>query len=284
MELRTTKSFATMIYVKLTKKFITKNLLPFLSQTHLGRKPNIPLWRIIKGIIYKLKTGTQWREIPISEFASRLLISWNSFFYHFNKWSKDGSWKKMWTNLLKLNKSVLDMSSVQLDGSHTPVKRGGELVGYQKRKKSQTTNTLFLTDRQGIPLAMSDPMAGNHHDLFEIEKNMRKIEADLALANISSNGLFMNADAGFDAKTFRDLCEVLEIIANIDFNKRNSKNTDLEYLLDEQLYKERFSVERTNAWLDAFKTLLTRFETTARNWSSFHYIAFALILLRKSST
>ena len=273
-----------MIYVKLTKKFITKNLFPYLSQTHLGRKPKIPLWRIIKGIIYKLKTGTQWREIPVGEFASRILISWNTFFYHFNKWSKDGSWKKLWTALLKLNKATLDMSSVQLDGSHTPVKRGGQVVGYQKRKKSPTTNALFLTDRQGVPLAISEPMAGNHHDLFEIEKNMRKIEADLALADICSNGLFMNADAGFDAKTLRDLCEQMEIIANIDFNKRNSKNTDFEYLLDEQLYKERFSVERTNAWLDAFKTLLTRFETTVINWVSFHYLAFALILLRKSES
>jgi len=270
-----------MIYVKLTKKFITKNLLPHLSQTNLGRRPKVPLWRIVKGIIHKLKTGTQWRELPIGQFCSRMIISWHSFFYHFNKWSKDNSWKNLWTQLLKLNKSVLDMSSVELDGSHTPVKRGGQQVGYQRRKKSKTTNILFLTDRQGIPLAMSEPMAGNHHDLFDIEKSMQKIKADLAEADIFSNGLFMNADAGFDAKTLRDLCEQLGIFANIDFNKRNSKNTDFEYLLDEQLYKERFSVERTNAWIDAFKTLLIRFETTSRNWTSFHYLAFAMILIRK---
>lgn len=271
-----------MIYVKLTKKFITKHVLPHLSQSDLGRKTKVPLWRIIKAIIYKLKTGTQWRELPIGQFASRVLFCWSSAFYHFNKWSKDGSWKRMWTNLLALNKAVLDMSSIQLDGSHTPVKRGGEQVAYQTRKKSKTTNALFITDRQGIPLAMSEPMAGNHHDLFEIEKNMRKIEADLADATICSKGLLMNGDAGFDAKTLRQLCEELDIVANIDFNKRNAKSTDYDYLFDEQLYKERFAVERTNAWIDAFKALLIRFETTARNWTSFHYLAFSLILIRKS--
>lgn len=49
------------------------------------------------------------------------------------RWSKDGSWKRMWTELLRINKGSLDLSSIQLDGSHTPVKRGGEAVGYQCR-------------------------------------------------------------------------------------------------------------------------------------------------------
>ena len=79
--------------VKLSKKFITKNLLVHLSQTHLGRKTKVPLWRIIKAIIYRLKSGCQWRELPVCAFCSRILISWNTIYYHSNKWSKDGSWK-----------------------------------------------------------------------------------------------------------------------------------------------------------------------------------------------
>ena len=136
------------MYVNLSKKFITKNLLPHLSQTNLGRKTKVPLWRIIKTIIYRLKSGYQWREIPVRAFCGKILISWNSAYYHFQKWSKDGSWKKMWTVLLSLHKSRLDMSSVQFDGSHTPAKKGGEAMAYQRRKKSKTTNALFLTDKK----------------------------------------------------------------------------------------------------------------------------------------
>ena len=268
------------MYVNLSKKFITKNLLPYLSQTNLGRKTKIPLWKIVKGIIYRLKTGCQWRELPIPLFASRILIRWNSIYYHFNKWSKDGSWKKMWTHLLSLHKANLDMSSVQFDGSHTPAKRGGEAVAYQNRKKAKTTNALFLTDKFGIPLAMSDPIEGNHNDLFNIEIFFTKMLADLKQSEIEINGLFLNADAGFDSDGFRILCSENDIIANIDFNKRNSKNADNQPLLDDLLYKERFSVERTNAWLDAFKAILVRFETNAHTWMSLHYLAFALILIR----
>lgn len=269
------------MYVKLTKKFITQNLLKYLPQTILGRNLKIPLWRIVKAIIYKLKTGTQWRELPMRQFCREVTISWQSVFYHFNKWSKSNSWSKVWSELLKLNRAALDMSSVELDGSHTPVKRGGEAVGYQGRKKAKTTNAIFLTDKQGIPLAMSIPVSGNHNDLFEIEICMTKIVKDLEEAELNVNGLFMNADTGFDSKGFREFCEGEGIFANIDFNKRNSKNTDYDYLMDEELYKERFSVERTNAWIDAFKALLVRFETTTRNWQSLHYLAFSLILLRK---
>lgn len=268
------------MYVNLSKKFITKNLLPHLSQTNLGRKTKIPLWKIVKAIIYRLKTGCQWRELPIPLFASRILICWNSIYYHFNKWSKDGSWKQAWLKLLSIEKSKLDMSSIQLDGSHTPAKRGGQAVAYQRRKKSKTTNALFLTDKRGIPLAISEPIEGNHNDLFKIRFYFTQMMNDLEQSQIQLDGLFLNADAGFDSKGFRQLCLSKGITANIDFNKRNAKNLDNQPLLDDLLYKERFSVERTNAWIDAFKALLVRFETKAHTWLSLHYLAFSLILIR----
>ena len=186
----------------------------------------------------------------------------------------------MWTQLLEMNRSKLDVSSVQLDGSHTPAKRGGQAVGYQGRKKSKTTNALFLTDKQGIPLAVSEPIDGNHNDLFEIEIFFTKMLMDLENAQISANGLFLNADAGFDGEALRKVCWSKDIIANIDFNKRNTKNTDNQPLLDDLLYKERFSVERTNAWIDAFKALMIRVETKAQTWLSLHYLVFALIIIR----
>ena len=67
------------------------------------------------------------------------------------------------------------MSSVDWDGSHTRTTKGGESVGYQGRKKSNTTKALYLADRRGIPLAISEPISGEHHDLYEIEKSMSNI-------------------------------------------------------------------------------------------------------------
>ena len=33
------------------------------------------------------------------------------------------------------------------------------------------------------------------------------------------------------------------------------------YIFDELLYKQQFIIERTNAWIDAVRVLLVRFET-----------------------
>jgi hypothetical protein len=76
--------------------------------------------------------------------------------------------------MLKKNLRYLDMSSVEFDGSHTPAKNGGDAVGYQGRKSSNTTNALFLSDKQGVMLSMSTPQEGNHHDLFEIQQLLKK--------------------------------------------------------------------------------------------------------------
>ena len=173
------------------------------------------------------------------------------------------------------------MSSVQLDGSHTRVRLGGESIGYQGRKKSKTSNIIFLCDNQGQMLAMSSVKSGSHHDLFEIEDAFSEIIQQLEQSDIPHNGLFLNADAGFDSDDFRSLLDKNEIIANIKPNPRNYKSIDKEYYFDHQLYKRRFKIEKANAWIDSFKSLLIRFETSAINWKNLHYIAFINMLFRK---
>jgi hypothetical protein len=130
--------------------------------------------------------------------------------------------------LLANNKSCLDLSSIQLDGSHTPVKRGRDAVSYQGRKKNKTTNALFLTDKNGLPLVMFFPVSGNHNDLFNIENVFPEMLSNLEQIGIKPDGLFMNANAGFDSKKKRQVCKVNGIVANIDFNKGNSKGADYE--------------------------------------------------------
>lgn len=231
-------------------------------------------------IIYRLKTGCQWRQLPMKEFF-RTKYSWQSVYYHFQKWSKNGSWERIWSNILKNYKHLLDLSSIQLDGTHTPAKRGGESVAYQGRKKSKTTNILIISDSQGIPLACSDPIAGNHNDAFNLVKTFGKMIHSIQLAEIPINGLFLNADAGFDTTDFRSYCYANEIFDNIDKNKRNGNPSESETVFDEVLYKTRFVIERTNAWLDAFKAILIRFETNNLHWKGLILLAFSIILLRK---
>ena len=167
-----------------------------------------------------------------------------------------------------------------MDGSHTRSKTGGELVGYQGRKSSKTSNCIFLCDNHVQMLSMGKPISGEHHDLYNIEETLEDILGLLNDADIECKGLFLNADSGFDGKKFRDILDKKEIIGNIKENPRNG-DTKHEKYFDTELYKRRFKIEKANAWLDSFKALLVRYETINITWISLHYLAFSILFLRK---
>lgn len=268
------------MYKVLCEDTIKKDILPHLSKAKRGFETKSNLTEVINAVLYKLKSGCQWRMLPVKSLFEKTVLSWQSVYHHFRKWSKTGAWKQCWIRLLKGNKSCLDLSSADVDGSHTTALRGGEEVAYQGRKKRKTCNSIYLTDRQGIPIAMSAAKAGNHHDLHEIEKSMYDIFQTIKQADISLDGLFINADSGFDSKDFRKICDCNGMIANVYFNYRNGEDKD-DLFFDDELYRERYSIERTNAWLDSFRSLLNRFDTTTSSWESLNHIAFIVILIKK---
>ena len=269
----------------LSKSMIEKWIVPYLSVGKRGAQPKVALSDVVAAILHRLKTGVQWRFLPLKQFFEPDVITWNGVYYYFNKWFKDGSFQKAWITVLQQNKGLLDLSSMQLDGSHTLAKQGGEAIGYQARKKAKTTNALFFTDKQGQPLVMAEPQSGNHNDVYEIRSLFEQMCQLLQDAGISLKGVFLNADAGFDTEEVRMLCKDKEIEANIADNPRNSRELSEQYqYFDEQLYKERYVIERTNAWLDGFKGLLIRYEKKVKSWMTQHWMAFSVILLRKINT
>jgi len=271
----------------LSKSTIETWILPHLTIGTRGFATTVPLVEIVKIILYRLKTGCQWRELPTKEFFSTTVLSWNSVFYYYNKWSKDDCWKRVWIHILKSNLKYLDLSSIEFDGSHTPAKNGGDAVGYQGRKACNTTNALFISDSQGVMLAMSTPQQGQHHDLFQIQQLFEEICSLLKEAAINLKDLFLNADPGFDSIEFRQACQKEEMIPNVKPNPRNLTNQEYipyqksTHIFDDELYKDRVVIEHANSWIDSFKALLIRFEFSVKNWMSLHFIAFSVIFLRK---
>ncbi len=136
-----------------------------------------------------------------------------------------------------------------------------------------------MTERQGLPLAMSEPIAGNHNDLFGIEVQFEVVTGTLEDAGVRVEGLFMNADTGFDSKKFRGAGTKKDINAKICFNKRNG-NTYRDKYPDQELYDLRYAIECTNAWMDTFRSLLNRFDTTTESWKGLNHLAFMVMALK----
>ena len=154
-------------------------------------------------------------------------------------------------------------------------------VSIQGCKKRKTTNAIYVTDSQGKTLAMSTPVSGSHNDVCNISEVLSELFSGLNSSALSVSGLFLNADAGFDTEQFRQRCHKHEVFPNVAFNKRRGKQRE-EELLNELLYKRRYCIERTNAWMDSYRNVLNRFDTTLSSWKAWNYIAFILILLKKT--
>jgi transposase len=266
----------------LSEDKIKELVLPFLSLGKRGKKSNLCLAKVFLVILKRLKTGTQWREISTKDYFEEKVL-WQTIYYYFNKWSKDGSFLKVWQNLLLNYKHLLDLSTTQFDGTHTPSKRGGESVGYQNRKSCKTSNSLILCDNNGVPLVVGKPQCGNHNDLYNINKIFDEMITFLEGATISMEGVFMNADAGFDSKSFKKNCDEKAIELNVKDNPRGRKDKQpTTKYYDEKLYNEnRYKIERTNAWMDAYKGILTRFEKLAITWWNMQWLCLIAIFLKK---
>jgi transposase len=273
------------IPVKLSETEFKKYIEPHLSKAKRGYVSKIPLYKIFNYILYVLYSGCQWQSLPIENKQNNPTqkeISYQAVYYHFCKWSRDGSLKKVFEVSVKTIKGLLNLSEINFDGSHTISKKGGESVKYQGRKKAKTSNILPVTEKMGYIVATTQIIAGNHHDSFELKEKLQQIFKCLKRLSLNIKGAYFNADSAFDSKDARKVCWNHGVIPNIDENQRNCRKVrrGRKRHFNKDVYNNRFSIERSFAWVDKFKRLLIRFERKDTYFLGFHFIAFTMINLR----
>jgi transposase len=188
----------------------------------------------------------------------------------------------VWQGSIVTIAEQLNLSELNLDGSHAIAKKGGESVAYQGRKKAKTTNILPITDGHGFIIASTGLIAGNHNDAFNLKEHLQTAFQSMKRLSLTIEGAFFNADKAFDTKAARKTCFNHGLIPNMKENKRNrkGKKRGRPRLFNEEVYKRRFTSERSFAWIDKFRALLLRFERRDAYYLGGHYIAFAMINLR----
>ena len=93
----------------------------------------------------------------------------------------------------------------------------------------------------------------------------------------------MNADAGFDSENFKKNCDSKGIELNVKENPRGKKRAKpTTPFFDNLLYDDnRYKIERTNAWMDAYKGILIRFEKLTITWWNMLWLSVIAIFLKK---
>lgn len=273
------------IPTSLTEKQFDEHIRPYVSVAKRGFESKIPLYKMFNYVLKKLYLGCQWKELPIDpdlDDPEKKEISWHAVYYHYRKWSRDGSLEKVFYGSIKTIEADLNLSELNLDGSHVLAKKGGESVAYQGRKKAKTTNVLPITDGNGFFIATTRLIAGNHNDAYNLKPHLQTAFKLLKDLGLDIQGAFFNADKAFDTKAARKTCFNHGLVPNIDENRRNRKKPKRgrKRLFNAEVYKRRFICERSFAWVDKFRALLIRFDRKDAFFLGAHFIVFAMINLR----
>ena len=107
---------------QVSRKDLNEYILPHLSKRIKGPKPKLSFYKIFNSILYVLHTGIQWNQLR----TRRNELHWSNVYKWHNRWSKDGSYQKLFeaSVIHLLDTDPLDISRLHGDGSNRVVKKG----------------------------------------------------------------------------------------------------------------------------------------------------------------
>jgi transposase len=113
------------IPIEVTEPQFERYFLPHLSTAKRGYISVVPLYKIFNYILYKLRTGCQWEFLPMDTTEDGVPeASYQVPYYHFRKWSRDGSLQRLFDASILTIRGELNLSELNLDGSHSAAKKG----------------------------------------------------------------------------------------------------------------------------------------------------------------
>ncbi|WP_230340546.1 IS5 family transposase [Paralysiella testudinis] len=228
-------------------------MLPILRDLGIYSKPN--LRRILEGILYRIRTGIPWRDLP--EYFGK----YHTVYTAYNRWSEKG----IFTAILKQLSQESDFEWVAIDGSyiraHQHCAAASALSAQEDHaigmsRGGRTSKIHLAVDAAGNPVEVI-VTAGNIHDVTvapELLDNINLAETEL-----------VNADKGYDSDRPREQIEQSGAKANIPYkSNREEKNKDMDWYL----YKIRHLVENAFCRLKHFRAIASRYDKLKRNFHS----------------
>ena len=248
-------------------------LLPPEPNRRHGGPPRVSHRAALGGILFILRHGLRWCDLPLELGYGSGVTCWRRL----RQWHALGIWTMLHQVILNWLGEVdgVDWSRASVDSVSVRAKRGGEHTGPNPTDRGKAGSKFhFLVDRQGVPLAVQ-LTAANVHDAKLLEPLVDAVQP--IRRPIGEPGrprkrpAKLHADKAYDFGSARRALRERGITPRIA--RRGVESS-------ERLGRVRWVVERTQAWVVAFRKLAVRYDRHAASVLAFLHLACALICLR----
>lgn len=245
---------------------------PLLPQ-HVAGTPGRPpksSKKVLMGILYRLRTGCQWKAIP------RQLAPGSTCHRHFQRWVEAGIFAKIFAELVKVYDELrgIEWQWSSLDTAMVKSPKGGDLVGPNPTDRAKLgVKRHILTDGRGVPLAALITGA-NVHDKWLVGDVLDAVVVRAPRGPRRPTNLCL--DKGYDYRDAERAVRTRRIRPHI---RRRGEPP----LSGRRRGKpRRWVVERTNSWHNRFRALLIRWERKGCNYLALLHLACGLIAFQQA--
>ena len=237
-------------------------LKPILLDLNIYDKPN--LRNIFEGILFRMRTGCPWRDIPCC-FGMP-----NTIFKAFSRWSKSNKLMQLFKNLSK----DIDREWLFMDGTHVRAHQHSSGAASQtdeaisKSIGGNSSKIHMIVDACGNPyeFLITD---GTTHDA--------KVAPEL-LSKVSLKATeYVSADKGYDSDNLREIITQQSVKAIIPKKRNTTANNNH---MDWHIYRIRHLVENFFARLKHFRGIATRYDKLKQHYENTVALACAYIWLK----
>lgn len=253
-------------------------LLPTEKPRHTRGRAVVPFRLVANGILYRLRTGCQWKAIP-AEFGSG-----STCHRRFQEWVAAGLFQKLWRVLLQWydRRAGIGWNWQVLDSVIIPAPLGGGKTGKNPTDRGKSgTKRHILTDRRGVPLAAT--LSGAN----EVDKaaalptvRARVVKPPVRRATPPMRVTHFAADKAYDDDGLRRRLRRFGYTLHIAHKRKRGEPEVAEGIPGRRHPARRWVVERTNSWHNRFRALKLRWEKKPENYLGLVQFACALIVFR----
>lgn len=240
-------------------------LLPPAAARPRGGRPRVPDRRMLAGIVYRLRTGCQWKALP-REFAAG-----STCHDRFAQWCQAGVFHRIFAVLLRYYdvRRKVQWTWASLDSAMVKAPKGGTLTGPNPTDRGKLgVKRHVLTDARGVPIAATITGA-NVHDKWMVGTVLDDVV--LRAPRGPRRPAHLCLDKGYDYADAERAVRDRGVTPHI---RRRGEPALVGRVHGKP---RRWVVERTNAWHNRFRGLLIRWECRGELYQGLLHLACGLI-------